>query len=449
MNKLLLLLFAFMLLFGSVKATKRVNMTINSGWYFHKGDIAVSDNNFDSKEWKSLNLPHTWNQYDAFDEEPGYWRGTCWYAYQLRLPNDWEGKNIIIHFEGANQVAEVFVNEESVGKHIGGYTAFNFDITRYLISGGKNIIKVKLDNSHNKDIPPLNADFTFYGGIYRNVRLIVVDPVHFNLTDYASEGVFVSTPDVNEKNAKLKVDGNIVNNTGQNKNVLVENTLFDKNGNKILTKTINLKLGPNAITSFSIEGMNIAVPDLWSPESPALYKNVIRIIDQSKNTWLDVVEVPVGFKWFSFNGEGFFLNGKKYKLKGANRHQDFSGKGNALTDDYHINDYMHIKSLGFNFVRLAHYPQSPEVYRICNELGLLVWTEIPIVNEVTPTQDFTDNSLNMMREQIRQTKNHPSVILYGYMNEILIRMLSNSKMPEEKRAQIAQDTRDLATNLKN
>ncbi|MGN6531297.1 MAG: glycoside hydrolase family 2 TIM barrel-domain containing protein, partial [Ginsengibacter sp.] len=240
-----------------------------------------------------------------------------------------------------------------------------------------------------------------------------------------------------------------VENTSKNvKNISDEAKILDNSGKVVRQKIQKLKLNAGAKMAFKLDNIAIVQPQLWSPENPYLYRVEASIIEQGKNpVILDAATIPVGVRWFSFDGNGFYLNGKKYPLNGANRHQDFKGQGNALTDDYHRQDYELIKSMGFNFVRLAHYPQAPEVYRTCDELGLLVWTEIPVVNEVTPTEAFTENCLQMMREQIRQTYNHPSVILYGYMNEILIRMLSNSRLKEEQRQQIATDTRNLALKL--
>ena len=423
-------------------------LTINSGWYFHKGDIALGDERFGSADWTRLNLPHTWNDRDAFDEVSGYYRGIGWYAYTFRPNINWKGQDILLHFEGANQVAEVYVNGKLAGSHIGGYTAFNFNITALLNYTGPNVIKVKLDNSHNKDIPPLNADFTFYGGIYRNVKLVAVDPIHFDLQNCASEGVFVETPTVSEQRAAVVVRGDVVNTGALLKNVMVAVRIVDSAGNLVGSGSQRLRIDAGGRAGFRLENIAIDHPRLWSPERPYLYRVEASVAEAGKNpVVLDATTIPVGMRWFKFDGGGFYLNGKKYALNGTNRHQDFQGKGNALGDDFHRNDFAKIRSMGFNFVRLAHYPQAPEVYRTCDELGLLVWSEIPVVNEVTPSEAFTDNSLRMLKEMIRQTYNHPSVILYGYMNEILIKMLSNTRLTEEQRQRVATDTRRLALRL--
>ena len=446
MKKLLLIIIVNIACTGFAQ---RLNVTINSGWYFHKGDISLAENDFSSNLWERINLPHTWNNHDAFDEVKGYYRGIGWYAKQLPIPEQWKNNRVILHFEGANQTAEVFVNGKSVGTHKGGYTAFNFDITSLLKFRENNILQIKIDNKHDPNIPPLNADFTFYGGIYRNIRLLVTNPIHFDVTNYASDGVFIETPLVNSQQASMTVRGDVVNHSTVNKNLLIETVLYDETGKEVTKKSVKLDVKAAEKAPFIIKDLQVTNPELWSPESPYLYRSITRVIDPAKtNVIYDEFSHPVGFRWFEFSGkDGFKLNGKKYDLKGANRHQDFEGLGNALPDVYHRNDFERIKSLGFNFVRLAHYPQAPEVYRACDELGLLVWTEIPIVNEITDSKDFTENCLNMLKEQIRQTYNHPSVILYGYMNEILIKMLSDKKLTEPERTKIATDTRNLALKL--
>jgi beta-galactosidase len=427
---------------------QRINYTISSGWKFHRGDVTGAVNNESTQKWDLINLPHTWNDTDAFDDQPGYYRGIGWYVKTLHVPAEWKGKNLFIHFEGANQETDVFVNGRKAGNHKGGYTAFNFEISALVNYGQQNLITVKVDNKHDKNIPPLNADFTFYGGIYRNVRLIVSNAVHFDISNNASDGVFIETPSVSKEKADLRITGTIVNTGSTAKKLKIQTSILDKNSRIVAGKISELVIAPAAQMDFRQENIEIKTPRLWSPRDPYLYHAVTRIVDENNNLVFDELTLPVGVRWYAFTGDkGFMLNGEPLKLIGTNRHQDFKSKGNALTDDYHRNDYTRIKELGFNFVRLAHYPQAQEVYRACDELGLLVWSEIPVVNEITQTREFTDNCLQMQREHIRQTRNHPSVILYGYMNEILIKMLSAKDMPEAERRRIGDSTVALAKKL--
>ncbi|WP_346864068.1 glycoside hydrolase family 2 TIM barrel-domain containing protein [uncultured Draconibacterium sp.] len=444
-------IFYLILLYANIGFAQRIDFSINSVWRFHKGDFDGAIADIDAEKWEIVNIPHTWNASDAFDEDPGYYRGVGWYTKELKVPLEWKGKRVVIYFEGANQTTDVFVNRAKVGNHIGGYTAFSFDLSDQLKYGEINTIAVKVDNGMDADVPPLSADFTFYGGIYRNVKIIVAESVHFDLTNNASDGIFVETPIVNEQSAMVSIRGSIKNNTSDTKSVIIETLVFDKENKLIISKSVKKKLEPDSKTGFLIENLSISNPKLWSPDNPYLYQaSTIIKEDREDGAVLDNLILPLGLRWFDFDAEGrFLLNGEPLKLIGANRHQDFLGKGNALSDDYHYNDYKHIKELGFNFVRLAHYPQAPEVYRACDELGILVWSEIPIVNTITESEAFEQNSLNMQREHIRQTYNHPSVVLYGYMNEqfLLLEYFRGSESEKEQKAKkivaLAQQLNDL------
>jgi beta-galactosidase len=431
--------------------SQRIDYTINSGWFFQKGEIIETHDFTHLENWERINLPHTWNNADAFDAISGYYRGPGWYAKKLNIPADWKNKEVFIHFEGANQETEVFINHQKAGSHIGGYTAFRFNITPYLEFGKSNLLSVRVTNIHNENIPPLRADFTFYGGVYRNVRLIAVEPVHFDLGNYASDGVFVQTNELSEAQAVISLSGQITNALNNNHKVVLETTLADHNQNILASKTKQISLFANENTAFQSDEIQVTNPKLWSPDDPYLYNMIIRIRDNgNEKNILDEMILPVGLRWFDFDDQNrFVLNGQPLKLIGTNRHQDLPGKGNALSDEDHRNDYKKIKELGFNFVRLAHYPQAPEVYRMCDRLGLLVWSEIPIVNRITQTEEFTDNCMNMQREHIRQTRNHPSMVFYGYMNEVLINMLGDDDLPEQEKARIAGATLELANKLES
>ncbi len=438
-----------LLLFSGTLQAQRINSTINTAWRFQKGNISSAVNEINDREWEEINLPHTWNAEDAFDEEDGFYRGVGWYAKQLEIPSEWEGKTVFIKFEGSNQITEVFLNGKSIGNHIGGYTAFGFDLSADLKYGGSNTLAVKVDNSHDENIPPLRADYTFYGGIYRNVRLIVTNPVHFDLSNNASDGVFITTPEVSGQNALVTIQGTVRNSSAQKKSVVVETSVLDKDNQVVAVKSSKITINPNSKSDFTHTGLQVKSPILWSPESPYLYRTITRVKEDTRTAGVfDMLEIPVGLRWFEFDNNGaFMLNGKPLKLIGSNRHQDFPDLGNALPDDYHINDYKQIKEMGFNFVRLAHYPQAPEVYRICDEIGLLVWSEIPVVSSITNSEAFTQNSLNMQREHIRQTRNHPSIILYGYMNEVFLLFQYSRNMSDEDRQKTANAIVELAKKL--
>ncbi|MEP6788158.1 MAG: glycoside hydrolase family 2 TIM barrel-domain containing protein [Acidobacteriota bacterium] len=400
----------------------RIVRSLNAGWSFsQKAGQDLENLNTNNADWQKVALPHTWNDKDTFDEAAGYRRGPAWYARDLDLPANLYNKRLYLYFEGANQTAEVYVNTHLVGKHVGGYTAFCYDITDDITLGKPNEVAVRVDNSFNADIPPLTADFNMYGGIYRDVWLIAVDDLHFKADDLASPGVQISTPGLSADSGKVAVKGTISNTGRENKNANLTITVLDSTGKQVASATSTIQANAKADASFDVTTPAIVRPHLWSPDDPYLYsvRNTISVGGKV----VDTVTQPLGFRWYRFDPDtGFYLNGKHLNLRGTNRHQDYKGLGNAVPDKLHVHDMELIKDAGFNFVRLAHYPQDPSVLQAADRLGLLIWEEIPIVNYITETQAFTDNSMTMLKEMVRQHRNHPSVILWGYMNEIYLRV---------------------------
>lgn len=414
-----------------------MKQSINSNWEFYKGKGELA--NFQkerSVDWENINLPHSWNKDDVMDDIKGYYRGEGWYKKTLFVNPQWKNKSVYLYFEGANQTAEVFINGKKAGSHIGGYTAFSFPINDFLQfenpEKGNEII-VKVDNSYNEDIPPLDADFTFYGGIYRDVYLIAADEVHFDLSNKASDGVFVTTPNVSAASAKVNLKGIIENTSNIQRQIKITSVLYDANNTEITRMNLDLKLKANSKKEFNQLSNVISNPKLWSPENPYLYKVVSTISDQKTKQQLDLFSAPVGLRWFEFTADkGFFLNGKPTKLVGANRHQDYKNLANALPDALAENDMKLIKEMGGNFVRVAHYPQDPTVLQTCDRIGLLAMVETPEVNTITETPAFETNTLEMQREMIRQNFNHPSVIVWAYMNEVMIRPRYADKSTERE-----------------
>lgn len=449
-------LFYFLLIllaFPFVTMAQRISSTINSGWLFHHGDVEINHTEPDFESWTKENLPHTWNNRDAFDEESGFYQGPGWYAKVLNAPEEWKKKQVYLDFEGANQETEVYLNGKKIGTHIGGYTAFRFNLSPHLKFGQPNLLTVRVTNEPNEDIPPLRMDYTFFGGIYRNVSLIVVEPIHFDLSNHASEGVFTKINSVSKSEAEVSLFGRIVNTQEKARNILVETSLIDKDQQVVVSDSRPFTVLPGETKDFTSSNLVLTHPSLWSPDSPYLYTVLTRIYSfekEHKKEVLDELVLPLGLRWYEFDDQNrFILNGKPLKLVGANRHQDMPGIGSALLNEHHRNDYQHIRDLGMNFVRLAHYPQAKAVYETCDRLGLLVWTEMPGTVRITQSEAFTENSLNMQREHIRQTRNHPSVVFYGYMNEVMIQLFGggNRKMPEAERRQIADATVELAEKL--
>ncbi len=419
--------------FGVQATHARTKITINDGWHFFAGDRPDGATASDSSGWQRVNLPHTWNVEDTHDDEPGYRRGISWYGRDLTIPPTLREKRIYLYFEGVNQTAEVFVNGQRIGSHIGGYSAFTFDVTDALKPGDVNRLALKVDNTLIKDIPPLDADFNMYGGIYRDVWLIAVDDVHFGFGESAAPGITITTPTVNDATATARVSGVISNKRATERRLIVRTAIIGPDGRRVAEETEPIRAAAKSDTTIPFRDFKVANPKLWSPDSPSLYRVVSTI--ESDGRILDEVSQPLGFRWFSFDAQkGFFLNGKALKLRGTNRHQDYAGMGNALPDSHHVRDLEIIKENGFNFLRLAHYPQDPAVLEAADRLGLLLWEEIPIVNLIHISPAFNENSKTMLREMIRQHRNHPSVILWGYMNEIFLRAPKTDEITRETAA---------------
>lgn len=401
----------------------RARYSLNDGWKFLAGgaDYAwvrtVSD-----EGWESVSLPHTWNAHDPFDDVESYRRGVGWYRRTLRLDDALKEKRVFLYFEGANQRANVYVNGAFAGEHKGGYSGFAMDVTRLLTFDGKeneNSVAVMVDNSHDPFIPPLSVGFALYGGLYRDAWLIATDPVHLEVTDHASPGVFVSTPRVSHGRGEVAVRGVVVNDAQAAKRLRVMNTVTDAAGARVAQATSALVVAAGAKAEFRQTLPAVRAPRLWSPADPYLYTVTTEVYDD--DALVDRLANPLGFRWYRFVADsGFFLNGEKLVLRGTNRHQDFEGRGSAVSDAQHVRDMELIDEMGANFVRLAHYPQDPAVLEAADRLGLLIWEEIPVVNYITPDPEFTANATAMLRDMVRQHYNHPSVILWGIMNEPLL-----------------------------
>ena len=418
-------LYIFILLFivGWAQAQQRVVYTINDGWKFTKGSpFEAQLAGCDDSSWETVNIPHTWNNKDADDETPGFYRGPAWYRKQLFVDKSQEGRQAVIYFEGANQEVRFYLNGQFVGEHKGGYTRFCFDITSHLRYGQENLFTIYVNNVYNPNIPPLSADFTFFGGIYRDVYLQFMNPVHIATNDYASSGVYIRTPEVNNSAASVEITTLLTNNTLQPAEIRVENVICDADGKEVKKTHAEIKLASGETKTDISKKIKIDSPRLWDIDDPYRYMVYTRILDKKKGTLLDEVVNPLGLRWFKFDSEkGFFLNGKGRKLIGTARHQDYFQKGNALRDELHVQDVLLLKEMGGNYLRVSHYPQDPVIMEMCDKLGIVTSVEIPVVNAVTETEEFLHNSVEMAKEMVRQDFNRPSVMIWGYMNEIFLR----------------------------
>lgn len=428
MKTTLIYVFSAILLILNIQGIAQVKYSINESWKFLKDSSIIGVEQFNSELGRavSVDLPHTWNDKDVVDEVEGYYRGAGWYSKELKISKTLEGKQLFLFFEGVNQEAEVYVNSRLAGKHVGGYTRFVVPISEYIEFGPDqdfayvNLV-VKADNAHNEDIPTLSADFTFFGGIYRDVSLIAKEKVHFAFEKYASTGIFITTPKVSEETGEVHIKAKVKNDGAITKKIKIVTTLYDPHGVVVISDEQALKVAAGEQKVHEFDLAKVQSPKLWSPDSPNLYRVVSQLIDSKTKQVVDETVNPLGFRWYKFDAEtGFFLNGKQLKLIGTNRHQDYKGIGNALPDYIHYEDIVKMKKMGSNFLRIAHYPQDPAILETCDRLGILTTVEIPIVNTITESEAFSKNCLSAHLEMIRQNYNHPSLIIWAYMNEIIL-----------------------------
>jgi len=374
-----------------------------------------------------------------------YYRGTGWYRKSLSLTEKDQGKQLFLKFEAANQVARVFVNGHLVGEHKGGYTAFTFDITPFCSFGKKNIIAVEVNNA-SPEVPPISGDFTFFGGIYRDVWLIITPKQHLALLNNGSGGVFIDIPEVSQSFASFSVRGELKNDASTKSEVKLIHQIYNPEGKIIQRLESCVQLAPGENKMFKNQGKRVMNPQLWSPEVPTLYTVETIIKDAKSDQLIDKTTNHIGFRWYKFDGEnGFFLNGKPYKLRGICRHQDQKPIGNALSDEMHRRDMILAKDMGANFIRISHYPQDEAILEQCDKLGILAWEEIPIIDMVPDSKAFEQVCETSLREMIRQHYNHPAIITWGYMNEILL--ATQRKYNKEEQAPVIKRTIDLAKRL--
>ncbi|WP_194766534.1 glycoside hydrolase family 2 TIM barrel-domain containing protein [Tamlana sp. I1] len=409
MKQITLLLF-FSFIYNIHAQQVRHIETINESWSFYKGTLDFPFTTNNATKWEQVTLPHSWNTKDILDDEDGYYRGDGWYKKTMIIPQVFEDQQVFLLFEAANQVASLYVNNKKIGEdHIGGYTSFAKDVTSALKTG-ENEIAIKVNNSHNDEIVPQSADFSFYGGIYRDIQLIITKSVHFEVANLGANAIFVSTPKVSKQKATVSVKSKVVR--PKKGDYFIKQSLYDAKNNVIKVEKAKVPYGKDVDLDFSI-----VAPKLWSPEHPYLYKLVSEIVDKNDRVY-DRIENPVGFRWFNFDPQkGFFINGKPTKLIGTNRHQDFLGKANAVSDEIHRNDMRMLKDMGINFLRISHYPQDPAILEMCNKYGFVSTLEIPFVNKAAANEKGKQNTVNMLKEAIRFNYNNPAIVAWNLGNE--------------------------------
>ena len=373
-------------------------ISLNSGWQFYQGATKVSA----LSGGKAVNLPHSWNAVDGQDGGNDYFRGSCVYTKKLVQRDLPKADKYFLEINGANSSADVYIDGTHLSHHDGGYSTFRVDITSYIY--GENTLAIKVDNSANETVYPQMADFTFYGGIYRDVNLVCVNESHFDLSYYGGKGLMV-TPVVKGANASIEVEVFVKNFKPGQKLVY---TLYSKEGKALVSaESVNSKL------IFDVKNVH-----LWhGRRDPYLYTCEVKITDGKQV--LDNVSTRFGVRSYEIDpNRGFILNGEEYPLRGVSRHQDRLGIGNALLPEHHTEDMDLICEVGATTIRLAHYQHDQFFYDLCDERGMVVWAEIPYISKHMP--GGRENTINQMKELIVQNYNHPSIVVWGLSNEISI-----------------------------
>lgn len=387
---------------------------INNKWFFRKGVSAPPEKADNS--WCIVNLPHTYNTIDGQDGGNDYYRGFACYMKEMSRSDLPKAERHFLEIKGANSSAEVFINGVSVKKHDGGYSTFRVDITDRVKD--KFIISVVTDNSPNDRVYPQMADFTFYGGLYRDVSIISVPESHFDLEYYGAPGIEV-TPKVTKEKAEIKLVAHVKHGEGTS----VRFHILDSEGNTVKSADADKEMN-NALIS-------IENPRLWQgKKDPYLYTAKAELIKNGET--VDEISTRFGCRFFEITKDrGFILNGEEYPLRGVSRHQDRWGVGNALLPEHHREDIELICEVGATTVRLAHYQHDELFYSLCDEKGLLVWAEIPYISQHMP--NARENTVSQMKELIAQNYNHPSIFVWGLSNEISMRGDKDPDMLENHR----------------
>lgn len=438
-SKILFTYILFCLFSVSSIVGQRYNIEFSKQWKFSlTQDAKAAELKYDDSNWSNIDIPHTWNALDGQDGGKNYARTIGWYRKKFEWRPEFEGKRIYLEVLAASLMSDTYINGKYVGQHKGGYNAFRYDITDFLNKSTTNVLAIKVDNSYKDDIAPLSADFTFFGGIYRNVNLVVADNVHVDLADNGSNGLYLTTTDVSQSSAKLNIKAIVKNNSNATKRVRIKaliktpetfngvsgimkpvfDTLTMVSGT--VHKTVCVKkitIAPNSDYVYS-KDVILKNPRLWDGlRDPFRYQ--VDLIIEENNTVIDKVTDYVGFRYFHVDSTGFYLNGRLYPLRGVNRHQDWKDLGPAITKNEENIDFSLIYNMGANACRLAHYPQSPYFHELFDKYGIVVWVEIPFVDKVgNDTTAFMTTTRQQLREMILQRYNRPSILMWGLQNEV-------------------------------
>jgi beta-galactosidase len=441
---LLLAAFAWLGYVSAVVAAPRTVIDLRSGWLFKQGPESgdVQSAAFDDSRWSHVTLPHTWNRIGneglTRSPESNNYQGVSWYRLRFPTPAAARGQSAFLQFDGVGAIADVWVNGKNIGKHEGAFSRFRFDVTDALNAQGENVLVVKADNSKpapgstTAHVIPLSGDFFIFGGLYRNVSLILTAPVHIDLADFGGPGVYGRTLRLVDDEATISVSSRVVNDTSAKQTVSVSTVIEDGSGRAVAKDEQRPELSPGK-TVVSESELELQAPRLWKGTSdPYLYRIVVTV-RSAKGELLDQITQPLGIRTMTFDPQkGFYLNGQHMMLVGASMHQDRPVKGWALSRADRVQDFDLLQEMGGNAVRFAHYQHDEMVYELADARGIVAWAEIPLVNEVSfdgspASEALSANAHQQLTELIKQNFNHPSIAVWSVGNEIDLRSTSGNR----------------------
>ena len=417
---------------------QRITVSLNAGWRFKRQAapgagvepefVGAERVGYSDSGWEAVTVPHTW---DATADNPfcvsNHFRGLAWYRRTVEIPAAWRGRRVWIEFKAVFQVADVYINGHHLGRHFGGFTGFGFDMTDHLKYGATNLLAVHVNDVLDPTIAPANeTNVPGYGGIYRNVSLVVMDPLHIR-----RNGMWVTTTGGPGKPTPVNIRTWVDNQSSQSRDFKLENTILDAAGHEIARLDANENAGPIAAKELQ-QSTVISNPHLWSPDDPYLYQLVSTVSDGGKLT--DRCTTTFGIRFMGHDaGSGFTLNGKPIVLRGVDRRQDYGFLGDAVPEAIGVKDVQLMKEMGVNFVRTSHYPQDAAVIDACDRLGILVWEEVPNIKihlyrppldeeEAIYTTRFPRalmrNIKHQLKEMVERDRNHPSIIMWGFADDL-------------------------------
>ena len=414
---------------GGQPSGPRLVQNFNQSWKFKRSDVTGADaTTFDDSSWDNIGLPHSFNLPTFVNAK--FYAGYGWYRKHFTVPDSWSGKNVFLEFQAAFDQAQIYVNGTKVGEHIGGYNGFSIDITS-AIKTGDNVVAVRLNNNWNAQIPPITGDHTFQGGLYRNVFIVVTDPLH--ITWY---GTWVTTPTLatnTGSSSTVSIKTEVQNNRSAAVKATLKTDIVDKDGKVVTTVSTPQQIDAGKTVTIEQTTPAISTPSPWHPDHPTMYKALSYLSDDSGT--VDTFTTPFGFRWTSWTEDkGFFLNGEHYWIHGGNVHQDHAGWGIGVSDSALYRDVKMVKDAGMNFIRGSHYPKAPAFADACDRLGILFWSENcfwggfgggpggwsysgSYPSSASDGDKYDANVLASLTDMIRIHRNHPSIIVWSMGNE--------------------------------